>query len=121
MKMSTGRRSPIGVAVALSVALLAGACGSTDQAATTSAPTSAAPAAATTTAAPTTAAPTTAAPTTTVPSQAKCNTWTIWRLISDPKFKFTIFAKMVEAAGLVELLDGDRVDVRRLRSGEDGP
>lgn len=114
MKTSTsGRRRGV-AAFATCVALVAGACGGKEQAATTSAPTSAAPAAtaftpttaAPTTAAPTTAAPTTAGPTTTVRSQSNCNTWTIWQLLSDPEFKFTTFAKMVEAAGLVDLLEG---------------
>ena len=108
MSTSTSGRRLAVLALAAGIAFVSVACGSKQAAApTTLAPTTASSTtAAPTTAAPTTAAPTTAAPTTTVPSQANCNTWTIWHLISEPKFKFTIFAKMVEAAGLVDLLDG---------------
>jgi len=103
MSRSTSRRRLTVAAFATCLTLVAGACGSNDEAAPSIAPTSGAPTTASATA--TTVAPTTV-PATTVPSQANCNTWTIWRLISDPQFKFTTFARMVEAAGLVDLLDG---------------
>ena len=109
MSISISGRRFAAVALVAGFACASVACSSGQEAApttltpTTASPTTAAP----TTAAPTTTvAPTTAAPTTTVPSQANCNTWTIWQLISDPQFKFTTFAKMVEAAGLVDLLKG---------------
>jgi len=109
MNTSTSGRRLAVLALAAGIAFVSVACGSKQEASPpTAAPTTASPttAAPTPTVAPTTAAPTTAAPTTTVPSQANCNTWTIWQLISDPQFKFTTFAKMVEAAGLVDLLKG---------------
>ena len=110
MSTSTSRRRLAVAALASSLALVSVACGSKQEASSTTAgPTTAAPIATappTTSAPTTTAAPTTTVPATTVASQANCQTWTIWQLISDPKFKFTIFAKMVEAAGLVDLLKG---------------
>jgi len=108
MNTSTSGRRLAVLALAAGIAFVSVACGSKQAAApTTLAPTTASSTtAAPTTAAPTTAAPTTAGPTTTVRSQSNCNTWTIWQLLSDPKFKFTTFAKMVEAAGLVDLLKG---------------